>query len=165
MTSNNLNRFQIISLINSKMLFGIILFILVCLSPAYAQGNLTQYKSSPASSDEVLKIINNPQNQNDVELIMFVLKSIEYKNIKDINKKIDFVDTFKVSDDIKDVIKTTIKQNLNYSDHERVDYGIYQLKKECNHNSSSGIDSYTPLEDYIYYPSVRRCLFNPGSIC
>lgn len=148
MTSNILNRFQIISLINSKMLFGIILFILVCLSPAYAQGNLTQYKSSPASSDEVLKIINNPQNQNDVELIMFVLKSIEYKNIKEINKKIDFVDTFKVSDDIKDVIKTTIKQNLNYSDHERVDYGIYQLKKECNHNSSSGIDSSTPLEDY-----------------
>jgi len=131
MTSNILTRLQIISLINSKILCGIILFLLVCLSSAHAQGNLTQYKSSPASNDEVLKIINNPQNQNDVELIMFVLKSIEYKNIKEINKKIDFVDTFKVSDDIKDVIKTIIKQNLNYSDHERISYGVY-VNKKCN---------------------------------
>ena len=118
----------------SKMLFGIILSLLVCLSSAYAHGNSIQYKPSPSSSDEVLKIINNPQNQNDVELVMFIMKTIEDKNIKDTNKKIAFVDTFQVSDDIKDVVKSYIKQNLSYSDNERISYGIYKLKKECNHH-------------------------------
>ena len=143
----------------------ITLLILTSLSIANAQGNLTQYKPSPTSSNEVSNIINNPQNQNDVELSMFVLKIIEDKNITDINKKIAFVDTFKISDDIKDAIKTTITQNINYSDNERVGYGIYELKK-CNHNVSDKVDSSSPAyNNYVFFVNDHRCVYEPPYSC
>lgn len=116
-------------LIDLQKSVGILLFLITLLSSAYAQGNLTQYKPSPKSDDEVLKIINNPQNQNDAELIMLIQKSIEEKNITDINKKIAFIDSFNVTDYIKVLVKRNIKQGITYSDYERVSYGVYQFKK------------------------------------
>ena len=48
---------------------------------------------------------------------MFILKSIEDKGITGINDKIDFVNTFKVTDDIKAQVITMIRNDINYSDH------------------------------------------------
>jgi predicted CoA-binding protein len=64
-------------------------------------------------------VLSNPQNQNDVELIMLIMKSIEDKNIQGIKERINFVDTFKVSDEIKNVAKSYIRQNISYSDNKK----------------------------------------------
>lgn len=64
-------------------------------------------------------MLSNPQNQNDVELIMLIMKSIEDKNIQGIKERINFVDTFKVSDEIKNVAKSYIRQNISYSDNKK----------------------------------------------
>ena len=140
MNSNTLNQFKVIS---SRVLLGSILLITFS-SSVYALDDL---KPSSAAN-EVLKMINNPQYQNDIinnsqyqndtELVMFIMKSIEDKKIKETTKKLDFVNTFKVANEIKDQVKSMIKQNLNYSDHEKVSYGIYLLNKCKNPTVSDG---------------------------
>jgi hypothetical protein len=77
---------------------------------------------------------NNVDYQNNTELVMFVMKSIEDKHITNVNKKIEFVNSFKVSDDIKEQAISLINQNIEYSDNEKVAYGVYLLKK-CNSGS------------------------------
>jgi hypothetical protein len=114
-----------------------ILILATSLNIAYAQGDL----KISSNAQETLKFMNDPQNkndilnnvqyQNDVELLMFIMKSIEDKNIKDKNKKIEFVNSFKASNDIKEWAISYINQNITYSDNEKISYGIYGLKK-CN---------------------------------
>lgn len=134
MAFNILNRFNVI---NRNILCGITLALLTSLSAASTQGDL----NLSSSAQEMLKflndpqnkndILNNPQTQNDNELVMFIMKSIEDKHIKEINKKVEFVNSFKVSNDIKEQAISYINQNLTYSDNEKASYGIYMLKK-CN---------------------------------
>lgn len=140
MKSQILKRFNAM---NTGILFGIMLLCSTSFSVANAQNNLN---NSGAAAQELLKFINDPQNrndllnnaqyQNDTELLMFVMKSIEDKNIKDINKKIEFVNSSNVSNDIKKQAISLINQNITYSDHEKVSYGIYMLKK-CNVSPSA----------------------------
>ncbi len=105
---------------------------------ANAQDNLKTFQPTPNSEAEVLKIITNPENRNHTELVMSVLKSIEDLWIKDTNKKIDFVNSLKVSDDIKDHVISQIRNNLSYPDYEKIDYGIYRLNNnKCPHFNSS----------------------------
>ena len=144
-----------------KML--ITLLILSSLSFANTLGDVSQYKPSPTSRDEVSKIVNNPVNQNNVELSMFILKMIQDKNITDINKKIAFVDTFQLSDDIKDTIKITINQNINYSDFERAGYGIYLFKK-CNHKVSDKVDS-SSYWNQIWNINYQECEYQQNYSC
>src|SRR5688572_30222955 len=99
---------------------------------AHAQNN-SLIDPSQLSEAQIKQIVTNPQNENKVELVMFVLKSIEDLNITDDDKKIAFVNSLDVSNEIKDVVKSDIKLNITYSDHERVSYGIYRLmSKQCD---------------------------------
>ena len=112
-----------------------ILIVGLSLNLAHAQGDL----NLSSSAQEVLRSINEPQNkndrlnnpqyQNDTELLMFIMKSIEDKHINEINKKIEFVNSFSVSKDIKEQAISLINQNITYSDNEKVSYGVYLLKK------------------------------------
>lgn len=164
MNANNLNQFNIIT---PKILLGVITLMTFSHS-AYALDN-----TKPSSAaQELLKtiktpqyqnnIINNLQYQNDTELAMFIMKSIEEKNIKEANKKIDFVNTFKVSDEIKDQVKSMIKQNINYSDHEKVSYGIYLLKK-CNDQTVS-VRNEPCYFDYAPNPAPN-CVPQRSNVC
>ena len=140
----------------------LIFILLASISIAHAQ----EYKTSAGMSKaEILQVISNQQNQKNVELIMFALKSIEELNITEMNKKIEFVDTLQVSDEIKTGVKSQIKQNLSYSDHERVGYGIYQLKKDCSHHSISKLDTSQSYYDYIYNMNTGRCVFQLRYSC
>jgi len=152
---------------NFKILFGILLST-AFLNPTYA------IDDPKLSSDvqEVLKMmqdpkykndfINNLQYQNDTELTMFLMKSIEDKGIKDTNKKIEFVNTFKVSEDIKEQVKSYIRQGINYSDHEKVSYGIYLLKK-CDKQNIS-VNNRVCYFDYAPKPAPR-CLPVRSNVC
>ena len=112
-----------------------ILILGVSLNLAYAQDN-TKLSSA---GQELLEFVNDPQNkndslldpknQNDTELVMFILKAIEDKKIKEKTKQIEFANSFQVSDDIKKGVINSINQNLAYSDNEKVSYGIYLLNK------------------------------------
>lgn len=137
MIFNNLNCFNIV---NSKVLFGMALSLIIFLYPAYAQSKLKlssdaqatlKFMNDPKNKNDIL---NNAQYQNDVELLMFIMTSIDDKNIKEKNKKIEFVNSFKASEYIKDWAISLINQNITYSDNEKVAYGIYTLKK-CNGES------------------------------
>jgi len=105
------------------------LALITLFSLANAQGNID---ISNIVNDPIL---SNAQNQKDVELVMLIMKSIEDKNIQSVEEKINFVDTFKVTDEIKDVAKSYIRQNISYSDNKRIAYGIYQYTK-CNHGAN-----------------------------
>jgi len=112
--------------------------IFLSFSFANAQDNFKTFRPTPNSEAEVSKIIESPENRNHTELVMSVLKSIEDLWIKDTNKKIDFVNSLTVSDDIKDNTISQIRNNLSYSDHEKVGYGIYRLNNnKCPHFNNS----------------------------
>jgi len=110
---------------NRNILFGVILSLLTSLSVANPQSDLKLSNDTQAT----LKLTNDPQYQNDVELLMFVMKSIEDKKITDKNKKIEFVNSFKASNYIKEWAISLINQNITYSDNEKISYGDYLLKK------------------------------------
>lgn len=157
MAFNILNSFNVT---NSKMLLGVTLSVVTFLSFASVQENL-RTNTITLSDTEVTATLQNPQNQNDVELIMSIMKIIEDKNIEGISKKINFVDTFKVSDYIKNTIKSYIRQNINYSDNERISYGIYRSKK-CNHQQDI-INTDQVLYDFI--KSGGGCFSHPLFSC
>jgi hypothetical protein len=118
---------------------AIILSSVMFLSFSFANAQDNSKLSSDVQG--VLKFLNAPQNKNDLlnntqyqhdtELVMFVMKSVEDKHIKDINKQIEFINSFKVSNDTKQQAISYIKQHIKYSDHEKVSYGVYMLKI-CN---------------------------------
>lgn len=140
-----------------------ILIIGTSLNVAHAQGDLNL--SSPAQ--EMLQFVNDPQNKNDklnnpqaqkdTELVMFIMKSIEDKHIKEIDKKIEFINSFNVSNGIKEQAVSLINQNITYSDNEKVSYGIYLLKK-CNESPRVGsrID---------YRPNKGNCVYERSNVC
>jgi hypothetical protein len=139
MSSNTLNKFNIANL---KILLGIVLSI--SFLPSYAIDNpklsdtateLNNMLNNPKYKNDSL---NNQQNQNDTELVMFILKAIEEKKIQDPKQKIAFANSFQVSDDIKSLVRTQINQKLNYSDNEKVSYGVYILKNCAKQNVSTG---------------------------
>lgn len=117
-------------------------------SIANAKDNLSMFQPTSSSEEEVLKMIKNPTNQNNTELVMSILKDIEDKGIKDADKKIEFVDSFNVSNDIKEQAKSYIRQNIKYSDNERVSYGVYKLKN-CGSNSYASKTNGC-VNDYAY---------------
>ena len=141
-----------------------ILIVGASLNVAHAQGNLNL--SSPAQ--EMLQFVNDPQNkndklndpqaQNDTELVMFIMKSMEDKHIKEINKKLEFINSFNVSNGIKEQAISLINQNITYSDHEKVSYGIYLLKK-CNDSSRA------PGATLDYRPNKGSCVYERSNIC
>ena len=125
---------------NRNILLGVALSLLTSLAVANPQDDLKlssdaqatlEFFNAPQNKNDN---INNPQTQNDTELVMFIMKSIEDKKITDKNKKIEFVNSFKVSNYIKEGAINDINQNITYSDNEKVSYGIYLLKK-CNTSS------------------------------
>jgi hypothetical protein len=121
---------------------------------ANAQDNSNLFRPTPNSENEVLKIITSPENLNNTELVMSVLKSIEDLGIKDTNRKIDFVSSLKVSDDIKAQVIGQVRNSLSYSDHEKVSYGMYKVKSDkCHFNNSNakGLRDYIPLRGYCFY--------------
>ena len=134
-----------------KML--ITLLILTSLSFTYAQdvSNLSNV------GQQLLKWSNNPQSKNDStispqrrnenELMMFILKSIADNNITDKQQKIEFVNSFQVSEDIKQFAISLINQNITYSDNEKVAYGLYLLK-QCNNKSRKPNDCYSGYAPY-----------------
>ncbi len=93
-----------------------------------AEQQFSKWANDPQNKNDNLL---NPQTQNETELMMFLLKSIEDKNITDKQKKIEFVNSFKVSEDIKQYAISLINQNITYSNNEKISYGIYSLK-QCN---------------------------------
>ena len=159
MNSKMLHNFNII---NIKVLFGVILSLISFLSFAYTQENLNQMLNEEVMQNRAaLQLITNPQTRNDNELSMFIMHIIESKNIKDFNKKIEFIDTFKVSDDIKQQAKVYVKQNLNYSDFRKVDYGVYILKN-CHQTSSKNLSNcYEGMMQIAY----KTCAINPFTTC
>ena len=137
-----------------------ILILTTSLNIAHAQGNLID--SRQLSEAEVLKVVTNPQNQAKVELVMFVLKSIEDLNITENDKKIDFVNKVAVSDNIKDMVKNDISQNITYSDYKRVSYGMYQLmNNKCSNSSNSlnvnGLPDHINLRGNCYPQEYFTC--------
>lgn len=139
----------------------IILAITISLNIAYAQNVLL-----PHSAQEVMQFINDPQNkndklnniqiQNDTELVMFIMKSIEDKNIQDIDKKIEFINSLNVGKTIKDQVITLVNQDITYSDNEKISYGGYMLKK-CNKTKAVGA--------IIDYRPMRGCVYERSNIC
>lgn len=137
-----------------------ILILATSLNIAHAQGNLID--SRQLSEAEVLKVVTNPQNQAKVELVMFVLKSIEDLNITENDKKIDFVNKVAVSDNIKDMVKNDISQNITYSDYKRVSYGMYKLmNNKCSNSSNSlnvnGLPDHINLRGNCYPQEYFTC--------
>lgn len=113
----------------------------------YAEGNFPPNRNITVKSDsEALQILSNPKNQQKVELYMYVLKSIQDLGITDIDKKIAFVETMEVSNNIKDWVKSSIRHNINYSDYKKVSYGIYQT---LNNKCGKGSNPQAKLSDYI----------------
>jgi hypothetical protein len=112
-----------------------ILIVAASLNIAHAQSNL----NLSSDAQEMLKFLHEPENkndslnspqvQNDNELVMSIMKFIEDKNIKEKNKKIEFINSLSVSNEIKQQAISYVNQNLTYSDHEKVSYGLYLLKK------------------------------------
>ncbi len=110
------------------------------------------------------EVVKNQQNQNDVELVMFILKSIDELNITDNSKKINFVDSMKVSDEIKDLAKNEINQGIVYSDHKKVSYGMYQLNAgKCSANSNASGANVSGVPDYINF--YGTCFYQPWYTC
>jgi hypothetical protein len=134
-----------------------ILILATSLNIAHAQENLTTNEKPTQNAVELM--LANPQTQNDTELVMFIMKSIEDKDIQGVDKKTNFVDTFKVSDSIKNQAKSYINQNINYSDYKKLSYGMFQFKK-CNH-SSKGVNGH--LWDHI--DNRGQCLSFPIYDC
>ena len=128
-TKMRTNIFNYFNVKNRSVLFGVTLSVLTSISIAQAPKlDIASIINDP--------ILSNSQNQNDVELIMTIMKAIEDKDIQGVDKKIEFANTFKVSDYIKNTVKSYINQNINYSDNQRISYGIYRLKL-CNHASNT----------------------------
>ena len=149
---------------NRNIVFGVILSLLTSLSVANPQNDLKlssdaqatlEFFNSPQNKNDN---INNPQTQNDIELVMFIMKSVEDKNLADKNKKIEFINSFKVSNVIKEQAISYINQNIKYSDNEKVSYGIYLLKT-CNVSpkiNDCRVD---------YKPTSRGCVGERSNIC
>ena len=147
-----------------KKLLSILIFA-TSLNIAYAQDNLN-ISSLSSNAQATLKFLNDPKNkndnlndpqtQNDTELVMSIMKSIEDKQIKDNNKKIEFVNSFKVSSYIKDGVISLINQNITYSDHEKISYGVYGLN-ECNDHPRVGC-----MVDYV---PRDGCKYQRSNIC
>ena len=78
-------------------------------------------------------------------------------HIKEINKKIDFINKSHVSNDIKNWAIRLINQNITYSDHEKVSYGIYILKK-CNEDPKVN-------RCYIDYRPNKGCVPERSNVC
>lgn len=154
------------NILSPRVLLGVILAITFSAS-VYALDNV----ESSSAANEVLKLINspqykndtinNPRTQNDTELVMFILKAIEEKKIQDPKQKIAFTNSFQVSDDIKGLVINQINQNLNYSDNERVAYGIYMLKKCNKRNASSKQVCYV---DRVPKPAPN-CVYQRSNVC
>ena len=153
MSSNALNDYKIVK---SKKLLIAMLSITTFLSFA----NANNYHINRPSEAEAMHIVENPDNQNKVELAMFILKSIEEKQIKNIDKKIDFVNSLPVSDEVKRLAKSIIQQGINYSDNEKISYGIYRLKNCKNFKNNSNFKS---LSDYL--PVGSGCVPIPNYLC
>ena len=146
-----------------KLLITVLL--LTSLSATFAQDvsklsnvaqQLSKWANDPQNqNDNIL----NPQTQNETELTMLILKSIEDKNITDKQQKIEFVNSSKVSENIKQDAISLINQNITYSDNEKVSYGLYLLK-QCN-------DKPKPIAScYInYYPYQGSCAYEQGYAC
>jgi hypothetical protein len=116
--------------------------------------------STKLSEAEVQQIVTNPQNQQRVELVMSILKAIDDLNITENSKKIDFVNTMEVSDNIKTLVKNQINLNITYSDFQRVSYGIYRLmSKQCGKISGSGdaLPDYILFQGYCVYQEYYTC--------
>lgn len=146
---------------STRILLGMLLFSTYLLSFANDNNVLQQLRSTPSSPDEVLKIVQNPQNQNNVELVMFILKNIEDLNIIETDKKIEFVNNFNVSDEIKSLVKTAIENHINYSDHKRITYGLYEFNK-CRHTNYMNRDD-PKLPNYILFNN--RCYYQEYYAC
>ena len=99
----------------------------VSLNLAYAQEKPLIDSKEPSEAQKS-EFINNIVNQNNNELVMFILKSIEDQGITNTDQKINFVNTFNVYDKVKEEVITAIKANITYSDNEKVSYGRYKLK-------------------------------------
>lgn len=146
---------------NYKLFLIVIFSLFVPFSFADTQENINV---------DLMSIANNPaltnqQNQNDVELVMFIMKNIEDKNIVEVDKKNDFVNSFKVSDYIKNVVKSYIAQNINYSDNKKISYGIYLFKK-CNRtNFKTNIDTPPPPPLHDFIKSGNQCFSLPLFDC
>ena len=128
MNANTLSKFN---RNNSRRVLGILLS--ACLSSVYA---LDSNELSSANSEATKlfnstlypnEVISTPQDQNETELALNILKTIEDKKITETNKKISFVNTFNLPDEIKKYAKSLITQNLNYSDFKKESYGTYTL--------------------------------------
>lgn len=149
---------------NRNILFGVILSLLTSLSVANPQSDLKlssdaqatlEFFNAPQNKNDN---INNPQTQNDTELVMFIMKSIEDKKITDKHKKIDFINSFQVSKYIKDGAISEVNQNISYSDNEKVSYGIYMLKtcKTSSRKNACYVDR---------RPNQGRCDYERSNIC
>jgi hypothetical protein len=141
-----------------------ILIIGASLNFAHAQDDLSrsidaqevrQFVNNPQNTNDKL---NNPQGQNDAELVMFIMKSIEDKHIKEIDKKIEFVNSFNASNSIKEQAISLINQGITYSDNEKVSYGVYLLKK-CHDSTRS------PRSRIDYRPFKGNCVYERSNIC
>ncbi len=153
MSSNALNDYKIVK---SKKLLIAMLSMTTFLSFA----NANSYHINKPSEAEAMQIVENPENQNKVELAMFILKSIEEKQIKNIDKKIDFVNSLPVSDEVKRFAKSIIQQGINYSDHEKTSYGIYRFKNCKNFKNNSNVKSlpdYLPLRGWCVPQQWYQC--------
>ena len=115
-----------------KLLITVLL--LTSLSATFAQDvsklsnvaqQLSKWANDPQNQNE--KILN-PQTENNTELTFSILKSIEDKNITYTQKKLDFVNSSQVSENIKQSVINLINQNITYLDYEKVSYGLYSLK-------------------------------------
>lgn len=143
-----------------------ILIVGLSINIAHAQGN----SNLSSGAQAVLQFVNDPQNkndklnnaqiQNDTELVMFIMKSIEDKHITEINKKIEFINSFNASNSIKEQAINLVNQNINYSDNEKVSYGVYLLKK-CNEDSHK-----TNARAVVdYKPYQGKCVYERSNIC
>lgn len=159
----NSNIVKDVNIKHRNILFGVTLSLLTFFNIAHAKGDL----KLSSDAHEVLKFVNkpqakndklnDPQTQNDTELVMSILKYIEDKNITESNKKIEFINSSKVSNYIKNGVINEIQQNITYSDYEKVSYGIYMLKK-CNNNSKANVC-------YIDQRPVPYCVYERSNIC
>lgn len=113
------------------------------LKPLLPEANSSDNLKLSSDAQKTLKFMNDPKNKNDmlnnvqyqnnVELLMFVMKSIEDQNINENNNKIKLVNSLDVSDYIKNWAISYINQNITYSDNEKISYQIYTLK-QCSDN-------------------------------
>jgi hypothetical protein len=107
---------------------------------------------------------NDPQSQNETELLMFTLKSLEDKKITDKNKKIEFVNSLKIDSDIKQFVINQINQNLNFSDFEKVSYGVY-INNKCNDDFQKDIKQQAQQCWVDQGPNRGNCAPQRSNVC